>query len=274
MGYAALPDPGVAADLAPAASAPVSSGACTRRQRQRCAGCFSLVGRMMRQAEPARRASPLSTIWLARHSEVHNPQRIYYGRLPRMRLSAEGRRQAEALAEFFASRPLAAVYSSPLLRARAVARAVQARHPTIPLRVARDLHEVRTRWQGSSHATLDRIGWEIYAEPTGPDDETMAAILQRMKRWLGRVAASHPGGEVLGVTHGDPLLVLLAGLRGLPLTGVDTLRQAAGLGAYAPVATVARIALDAAGAAREIAVLVPPYEQAVLLEPPAVARGE
>ncbi len=180
-----------------------------------------------------------------------------------MGLSAEGRRQAEALADFFAARSLAAVYSSPLLRARKVAQAIQARHPAIPLRVDRDLNEVRTGWQGSPHTTLDGIGWEIYAERRSPDDETMEAILKRMRRWLSRVARRHPGGEVLGVTHGDPLLILLAGLRGLPLDGLVTLRQAAGLGAYAPVATVARIGLDPAGDAREIAVLVPPYEQAV-----------
>jgi len=128
------------------------------------------------------------------------------------------------------------------------------------------LNEVRTSWQGSPHSTLDGIGWEIYADHGRPVDEPMEAIVQRMRRWLSRVARRHRGGEVLGVTHGDPLLVLLAGLRGLPLTGVDALRQAAGLGAYAPVATVARISLDAAGEAREIAVLVPPYEQVIRLE--------
>jgi broad specificity phosphatase PhoE len=185
-----------------------------------------------------------------------------------MGLSAEGHRQAEALAEFFAPRSLVAVYSSPLLRARKVARAIQARHPAISIRVDRDLNEVRTGWQGSPHSTLDGIGWEIYAERRGPDDETMEAIQTRMRRWLWRVARRHPGGEVLGVTHGDPLLILLAGLRGLALNGVVTLRQAAGLGAYAPVATVARIGLDATGGAREIAILVPPYEQAIQLISP------
>jgi len=227
----------------------------------------------MRRAAGQREASGLATVWLARHSEVHNPDGIYYGRLPRMRLSGEGQRQAQALAAFFAVRPLAAVYASPLLRARQVARAVQARHPGIPLRISRDLLEVRTRWQGSSHAVLESIGWEIYAHHDGPDDETMDAILARMRRWLTRVARRHAGGEVLGVTHGDPLLILLAGLRGLPLDGLGTLRQAAGLGAYAPVGTVAQITVDAAGAARALGVLVPPYEQAVRLEPGGAGPG-
>jgi len=61
------------------------------------------------------------TGWLARHGEVHNPSRVLYGRLPRMQLSPEGRRQAQALADFLGPRPLAAIYSSPMLRARRTA---------------------------------------------------------------------------------------------------------------------------------------------------------
>ena len=62
-----------------------------------------------------------TTIWLARHGEVHNPSNLLYGRLPRMDLSPEGRRQAQALDDFLAERPLAAIYSSPMLRARRTA---------------------------------------------------------------------------------------------------------------------------------------------------------
>jgi probable phosphoglycerate mutase len=228
----------------------------------------------MKRVESNRQTPRLSTVWLARHSEVHNPEEIYYGRLPRMGLSVEGCRQAEALADFFGSRSLVAVYSSPLLRARKVAYAIKARHPSIPLRIDRGLNEVRTGWQGCGHAMLDSIGWEIYSEHRGPGDETMEAILTRMMRWLSRIGRRHSSGEVLGVTHGDPLLILLAGLRGLPLNGLVTLKQAAGLGSYAPVATIARIGLDSAGDAREIAILVPPYEQSIRLACPTVEHDE
>src|SRR5262245_14410990 len=90
----------------------------------------------------------LTTIWLARHGEVHNPGEVLYGRMPRMRLTPEGHRQAEALADFLAARPLAAVYSSPMLRARRTAAAVLARQPGLGrIRVDRDLHEIGTGWQ-------------------------------------------------------------------------------------------------------------------------------
>ena len=55
---------------------------------------------------------------MVRHAHVHNPQDILYGRLPRFRLSPEGRTQAEILARFLSTRDTAAIYTSPLLRAR------------------------------------------------------------------------------------------------------------------------------------------------------------
>src|SRR5438445_12774933 len=114
------------------------------------------MGETMPGAGPTRQSAPLTTIWLARHTEVRNPKQIFYGRLPRMGLSSEGARQADALADLFAARPLAAIYSSPMLRARKVAQAIRARHPALPIRIDQDLNEVRTRWQGSTHPALDR----------------------------------------------------------------------------------------------------------------------
>src|SRR3982074_1571184 len=96
-----------------------------------------------------------TTIWLARHGEAHNPSELLYGRLPRVRLTAEGRRQARALADFLAPQPLAAIYSSRMLRARRTAEAVLAtRSDVARIRIDADLTEVRTGWQGEPLAAL------------------------------------------------------------------------------------------------------------------------
>jgi broad specificity phosphatase PhoE len=110
-----------------------------------------------------------TTVWLARHGEVHNPAGLLYGRLPRMRLTPEGRRQASALARLLAERPLAAIYSSPMLRARHTAHTVLSSHPRIRrVRIDSDLHEVRTGWQGQPIEALERIDWNFYAHPAAP----------------------------------------------------------------------------------------------------------
>ena len=100
---------------------------------------------------------------------MHNPNNVLYARLPRIGLTPEGRRQARALAETLRSRPLAAIYSSPMLRARRTAEAVLATHPELDrVRVDSDLLEVRTAWQGEPLEALEQIDWDFYTHPRAP----------------------------------------------------------------------------------------------------------
>ena len=55
---------------------------------------------------------------LVRHGEVHNPDRILYGRLPDWHLSVRGRQMAAAVAEDLADHDISYIVSSPLERAR------------------------------------------------------------------------------------------------------------------------------------------------------------
>src|SRR5579859_3475849 len=126
-------------------------------------------------------ADTSTTVWLARHGEVHNPRRVLYGRLPRMRLSVEGHRQARALGEFLGPRPLAAIYSSPMLRARLTAGTVLASHPSLQrVRIDADLQEVDTGWQGQPLEALENIDFDFYAHPHAADDESLQMIRDRM----------------------------------------------------------------------------------------------
>jgi len=71
--------------------------------------------------------SDTTVVHLLRHGEVDNPRGIIYGRLPGYHLSANGRAMAEAAADYFAERPVVALYSSPLERAQETARPVAER---------------------------------------------------------------------------------------------------------------------------------------------------
>src|SRR5256885_15500542 len=66
-------------------------------------------------------------VHLLRHGEVENPAGIIYGRLPGYHLSANGRAMASAAADFFAGRPVVALFCSPLERAQETARPVAER---------------------------------------------------------------------------------------------------------------------------------------------------
>jgi probable phosphoglycerate mutase len=198
-----------------------------------------------------------TTVWLARHGEVHNPGNILYGRLPRVGLTPEGRRQAEALANALRPHPLEAIYTSPMLRTRRTAETVLETHSDLRrVRIDRDLLEVRTAWEGEPVEALERINWDFYTNPRHPDDESLRAIHDRMLRWLGRVLRRHAGGEVLGVSHGDPILILVGTLSGLALDRHIFPQP------YIQPGIVYRMRFDAAGACRDIELLVPHAEAA------------
>jgi broad specificity phosphatase PhoE len=199
-----------------------------------------------------------TTVWLARHGEVHNPTRLLYARLPRVRLTPEGHRQANALAAFLARRPLAAIYSSPMLRARRTAQTILASHPRLErLRIDSDLQEIRTSWQGQPIEALERIGWNFYAHPRGSDDESLKAIHDRMSRWLKRALRRHAGSEIVGVSHGDPILILAGTLQGLPLSAERIFPRP-----YIDTGCVYRLLFDAHARCVQVKLLVPHAEVA------------
>jgi broad specificity phosphatase PhoE len=163
-----------------------------------------------------------TTFHLVRHASYDQLGRVLAGRTPGHSLNRTGQAEAEALAEALAERPIAAVFSSPLERARETAHPVAARHS---LRLAIDpaLDEIDFgEWAG---LTLD----ELHAYPAWrrfnafrsttpiPGGETMLAVQARALAALIRMRSSYPEGEVVAVSHGDVIKAILAHFLALPL---------------------------------------------------------
>lgn len=186
-----------------------------------------------------RQSRPLAvtTIDLVRHADVHNPKDVFYGRLPRFRISDLGREQAAVTAALLAGAPVAAVYTSPLLRARQTAAIIAQRHPNRPpLRRATALIEVRSHWQGRPTADLDAIGFDFYGHARA-GDETIAAIFARVERFVRRLLRRHAGAHVVCVSHADPIQIARVGFAGRPLV-VGSLR---GQADYPAKGSIARL---------------------------------
>ncbi len=158
-----------------------------------------------------------TTILLVRHTEVHNPDRIFYGRLPGFGLSEWGQKGAERTAELLAARPVVAIYSSPLLRARQTADRIAARHPGAARHDCELLQEIGTSWQGTPYAKFG-AGFSAYEHRREPGDESIEDIATRMVEFVARARARHPGETIVGVSHGDPITILRTALTGRPLT--------------------------------------------------------
>jgi len=123
-----------------------------------------------------------------------------------------GRRQATTLAEELARERLDAVYASDLARARETAEIVAAR---IGLRVVLD-GDLREKdwgsWEGLTPAERDVVAFA---------GESTEEHRERILRALRRIAARHPRGRVLVVTHGGSLRRVQAAALGFALPVIE-----------------------------------------------------
>ena len=146
----------------------------------------------------------VTTLYLLRHGEVHNPTGILYGRLPGFGLSDTGQQQAEAAGAWLADKPLAALYSSPMQRAQETAGFVAKHHkrsPTVDTR----LNEVYTPYEGRPIAELASGGWDLYSDNEAPY-EMPADILERVLNFFDAICQRHADESVAAVAHGDILV--------------------------------------------------------------------
>jgi broad specificity phosphatase PhoE len=165
---------------------------------------------------------------LARHGQsVSNAVRRFQGAQD-VPLSELGRRQAEALAGAFGRRRIAAVYSSPLLRARHTAELVAAA-VRAPLRNVDDLRELSLgEWEGCTVEEVQARPGNPYAcwvrDPVAslpPGGEPLADVQGRVIRALADIERAHPNGDdVLVVCHGGVISAYLAHCLGLPLSSI------------------------------------------------------
>ena len=170
---------------------------------------------------------------LLRHGETAwNRERRYQGWTDTP-LSAEGLVQAEAAARELKEHAFAAVYASPLQRARDTAVAIAAPHG---LEVETDpaFKELGFgQWEG---LTLDEAragfpalydGWaktpHLCSPPGG---ESLVQARERVLAGLERLRAAHPEATVCLVAHGIPVRMLILEVLGLGLERIWSLHSA------------------------------------------------
>lgn len=139
-------------------------------------------------------------------------------------LSAEGLRQAEETSRCLATTALAAVYCSPLLRARQTAEAI-ARLRGLEVQTVAELTEVDVgQWEGRTWEEVQRQWPDVHAAYM--DDpglmpylggESFLQVQQRAHPALQQLLETHPGQLIAVVTHNVVNRVLLAPLLGVPL---------------------------------------------------------
>jgi len=164
-------------------------------------------------------------VHLVRHGEVENPDHIVYADLQGFALSATGMAQVRETASYLSNRPICAVCSSPLTRAMQTALAIATPHQ-VEVDVVDALTEfgLSTRWRGRRWEELeDQFPGEVDAYLNHPENlpfspESLGQMADRMGVFLRNLGAAHPEGEVVVVSHQDPIQAARLAMTGRPLS--------------------------------------------------------
>jgi probable phosphoglycerate mutase len=164
-----------------------------------------------------------SRLYLIRHADVENPNKVLYGHLDGFQLSALGRAQAAALGDRLQSEDLSRIVSSPLDRAVETAGLINERlaRPAV-LESDPELREAEfSRYlQGLPYwqVPLRRPLWFVHKARRGlvPGDESIDKLGGRVLSVVRRLAREHPGETMAVVSHADPLNAAWIVLDGRP----------------------------------------------------------
>ena len=132
-------------------------------------------------------------------------------------LSPRGRAQAEAVAERLSESGVAAVYSSPVRRARETAEAIAAA-AGVDVRTELGLTEIAIGATEDTMALRDRLPWLAMIAirdgswATIPGTEPSAGVRARMLAAIDAIAARHPGERVAVVSHAGAINAALGAI--------------------------------------------------------------
>ncbi len=133
-------------------------------------------------------------------------------------LTEHGREQALAAAQGCGLPGDTVIYSSDFARARQTAQIVRECLGAPEVVIAEALRErCFGGWEGSATDNYARV-WA--ADEAGPgqadgDVELVGAVLDRVTAFIAELERTHRGREILLVSHGDTLQILLAGVAGV-----------------------------------------------------------
>ena len=171
-----------------------------------------------------------TVVHLLRHGEVHNPDKVLYGRLPGFRLSEAGERMATAAAAALCDRDVVAVFSSPLERALRTAEPLAAKLG-LDVRVDERLVESSNVFEGrtvefGAGSLSDPSLWRHVRNPFRPSwGEPYADIARRVLAAAADARDAALGHEAVCVSHQLPIWTARRAAEGRPLWHHPARRQ-------------------------------------------------
>ena len=148
-----------------------------------------------------------TVVHLVRHGEVHNPDKVLYGRLPGFRLSELGEQMAVQAAKALAGRDITVVRSSPLERARQTAQPLADVFGLEP-GVDERLIESENVFEGTTGGWRDPGNWRYLTNPFRPSwGEPYRHVAARMLAAAADARDAARGHEAALVSHQLPIWI-------------------------------------------------------------------
>ncbi len=166
-----------------------------------------------------------TTIYIIRHGRTKaNEEQRFAGRTDEPLLPV-GREQAKEAAQFLVSKPITAIYSSPLARTMETAQ-ILAQIIKAPLKIEEGLNEINIpQWDGKLKADLIKdlksnyaIWKQAPASFAKPNAETLQELQQRAVNTIEKIFSKHDNEQVVIVTHLAVARTILLHYLGKPLT--------------------------------------------------------
>lgn len=173
----------------------------------------------MSRPTPASDAVDRTVVHLVRHGEVHNPDRILYGRLADFHLSDLGREMADLVATHLADHDITHVISSPLDRARETAAPIAASHD-LEIELDEQALEAENAFEGRAVAGgrgifRDPKMWKLMVNPMRPSwGEPYVQLAERMQAAVDAARDLARGHEAVIVSHQAPIWMLRLAIEG------------------------------------------------------------
>lgn len=160
-----------------------------------------------------------TVVHLVRHGEVHNPDRILYGRMPEFHLSELGRRMADLVAAHLVDHDVTHVISSPLERARETAAPIAEAHG-LEVEIDERALEAENAFEGRAVAGgkgifRDPKMWKLMVNPMRPSwGEPYVDLASRMQAAVDAARDLARGHEAVIVSHQAPIWMLRLAIEG------------------------------------------------------------
>lgn len=169
-----------------------------------------------------------TTLYIVRHGETdNNRSNRFIGGATDHPLNERGMAQAASLRARFADIPLAAVYSSPLLRAKMTAEQIRGDHD-IPLVTDDGLLEIGCgEWEGHNREEIETLWpgmlalWQFSPDKLKiPGGETFAEVQARTVDTVVRIIRRERGKSIALSSHLLAIQLIITGLLNIPINRV------------------------------------------------------